>query len=367
MTGATHVASHSARTSGASFAWVVTVACLLLGLPAQGATAQDTAEERAAARRLFREGVEARDGGRWQEARERFARVYALSDRPAVLVNLAAAQVATGQLVEAAESYRRFIQRAGRRTRARHGAAVREALAALEARFPMVRLAPIEHLRSGDRLTLDGRVISHAALDLEMPVNPGEHRLEVRRAGQVIATETFVAAERARMVIRAEVETRQAPAVETLQDSAEPDPSLGLDTPTEPDWNAPADGGREATEPIAAPTSATSAGPYIALGVGGALLVTGAVFFALMHDANAELDSYCTPTDCDGMFFTESNEAASSSNTYFALWMGAWALSAVPIAIGALWMASGGDDSEPPPVTAACDAHGCSAALRLRL
>src|SRR4051794_12238516 len=62
------------------------------------------------ARRMYEEGVDAVNKGRWSVAHDRFKASYDLAPRVLTLFNLAGAQAQTGRLVEAAESYRRFLR-----------------------------------------------------------------------------------------------------------------------------------------------------------------------------------------------------------------------------------------------------------------
>ncbi|MEZ4338909.1 MAG: tetratricopeptide repeat protein [Sandaracinaceae bacterium] len=71
------------------------------------AEAQDAQTEEA--RQEFEAGVAASREGRWVEARGHFERAAELAPRPTVLANLGSAQQQTGQLVEARDSYRRFL------------------------------------------------------------------------------------------------------------------------------------------------------------------------------------------------------------------------------------------------------------------
>jgi hypothetical protein len=152
-------------------------------------TAGPTAAETTLAREQFRSGVEAARSGRWWEALEAFTRAYELAPRPLTLLNLAGAQVETGNLVEGAESYRRFIREAEGRA-AEQIPAAREALAAVEPRIARVRLE-ITNLARRDVVELDDVALSGAVLGEELPVNPGEHIVRVARDDAEIGRESF--------------------------------------------------------------------------------------------------------------------------------------------------------------------------------
>lgn len=137
--------------------------------------AAQSANETALARRFFRAGIQAARSRSWDEAREAFQRSYDLSPRPVTLLNLAAAQAESGRLVEASESYRRFLHDV---TQGRHSRAAEQALAGLEPRIPHLDIT-IAGLTDDHVIRLDGDELSHAALGSALPVDPGRHELMV--------------------------------------------------------------------------------------------------------------------------------------------------------------------------------------------
>lgn len=167
------------------------------------ASAQDSAvseADRARARELFQEGVTHLDASEWEAAREKFEQAYALVHEPSILLNLAQAQVESGQLMEGAESYRRFLDEVRTGRLARHRRDAQAALTAVEARLPRLRVnAPA--LQEGDVITLDGRPFERAQLGTDVRLAPGEHLLLVRRGDETWANEGFTLEERERRTI----------------------------------------------------------------------------------------------------------------------------------------------------------------------
>jgi hypothetical protein len=134
------------------------------------------------ARRLFREGVEAAEAGRWDEARLRFTRVLSIRSAPLVRFNLALACRNAGHLIEAVEHYRQFaLDPSSAADRPRMAAAAQEIEAISQ------RIARLQVVVSGDDpqgFMLDGRPQSIALLGQEIPVDPGNHVVVVEgRAG----------------------------------------------------------------------------------------------------------------------------------------------------------------------------------------
>ncbi|MCA9612460.1 MAG: hypothetical protein R3B99_17370 [Polyangiales bacterium] len=147
-----------------------------------------TSSEMAAARQLFRSGLEHAEAGRWTDARADFERSYGLARVPVTLFNLAGAQAETGQLVTAAESYRRFLQEADEGRAARYRESAERALAELEPRIPRLRLE-VNGLGEGDVLRIDDDEVSRAVLGVAFPLDPGEHLVAVVRRGDVVVDE----------------------------------------------------------------------------------------------------------------------------------------------------------------------------------
>lgn len=145
-----------------------------------------SASEVAAARSLFEEGVAAAGDARWQDALSAFERSYAIAPRSTTLLNLAGAQVQLGRLVAASESYQRLIREAGSNARERRlRDQAREALSSLEPRIAHLTLN-ITDLARSDEVLLDGTAVAHAIVGVATPVDPGDHRISVRRGDREI-------------------------------------------------------------------------------------------------------------------------------------------------------------------------------------
>jgi hypothetical protein len=147
--------------------------------PAMAEPAPDPAEQRLA-REEAKRGLDAARADRWDEAREAFQRAYGLWQRPSILFNLAGAQAKTGLFVEAAESYRALVKETSEATEAEREIA-REELAKVEPRIAHVRIVVRGGAHDGDLLSMDGRPIPLAALDADLPANPGTHEVSLVR------------------------------------------------------------------------------------------------------------------------------------------------------------------------------------------
>ncbi|MGB0679206.1 MAG: hypothetical protein ACPGUV_06050 [Polyangiales bacterium] len=192
------------------------VLCLLLlaGLawrrPAV-ALAQDEAAQApdaqavAAARQDFQQGITAAKAADWDRARDAFAASYARVPRPVTLLNLAGAQAQSGQLVQGADSYRRFLALDEERIDPSYRQAAAQALTALEARIPTVDIE-VRGMRTGDAVRLDAERLTRATLEAPLTVNPGAHVVTLERDGQTRAEHRFVAHEGEHAQIRVDAQ-----------------------------------------------------------------------------------------------------------------------------------------------------------------
>jgi hypothetical protein len=174
-----------------------------------GGANEPSANEMALAREQFRLGLTAAESGDWEGARLAFDRSYTLAPRPITLLNLAGADAQTAHYVEAAEAYRRFKHEATGRA-AREIPAADEALAAIEPRIAHVHVE-ISHLAERDVVSVDGVEVSHAALGVNMPVNPGDHEITVVRSGERAGEARFHADEGERLADPVHIDLPEAP------------------------------------------------------------------------------------------------------------------------------------------------------------
>lgn len=171
---------------------------LALALVSERAHAQSCEPEpeppdalRAAARQHYTDGVAHSSAQRWEEAREAFQRAYDVAPFAPVVYNLATAQAQTGHLVEAAESYRRFLRRCSSRDDASLRADAEELLSGVEPRIGQLSIQIENFAPASDALAIDDVELADAIVGSEIPFNPGAHELTVTRGGETIASERF--------------------------------------------------------------------------------------------------------------------------------------------------------------------------------
>ena len=167
-----------------------------------------SARDRQLARELFQAGVEATQSSNWAAALDAFGRVYALTHRAEVLLNLATAQAQTGALLNAIESYRRFLTSATPALQEQHGEQARAALAQVEARIPRLRIDASGG--SGTLVVLDGTALSSAELGVPLPLDPGTHTVVLREGDNLLDQESITLSEGESRTVTLE---REAPTV----------------------------------------------------------------------------------------------------------------------------------------------------------
>lgn len=221
---------------------------LAIVLASSVALAQAAADT-AAARDLFKEGARLAREGKWEEARGSYARSLALKRTPTTLYSLGVAQMSSGQLVEATETFRAFLLEPRSPASDPYQAAARDAIDELSTKIGRLRIdvaSPPPSLV----VTLDGARLSAAALGLARSVNPGVHELEATAPDHEPWRESITVGEGA--------EVRAAPRLR-------PAPRASSDPPPPPPLTAPAP---------PAPRE-RNALPYVLLGTGGVLVAGG--------------------------------------------------------------------------------------------
>jgi hypothetical protein len=146
------------------------------------------------AQQLFNQGVEAARQNHWSDAREAFERAYRLSARPVVLINLAAAEVHTGRLKEAAGDYRRILQGTPSTETVPFRKAASDVLPSLEARIPRIRLHT-SGLTATDVVEIDGDQVPSGQIEEPHLVDPGAHVVVIARSGVERVRVSFSVAE----------------------------------------------------------------------------------------------------------------------------------------------------------------------------
>ena len=186
--------------------------------------AAPTEEELQQGRDLFSQGTEQASLANWDAARSLFQDAYDLARAPIILYNLGNAQRNTGMLMEALESYRRFLTEADQERWSDEIEEMRGLMNELLEDIPRITIAATA-MREGDTLRLDGEDVGAADTTSAIQLNPGEHRVTVVRDGEEVETIRFTLSARDRNAVAIEA---PAPPRAALPPEAEEGSNTGL-------------------------------------------------------------------------------------------------------------------------------------------
>jgi tetratricopeptide (TPR) repeat protein len=259
-----------ASRSGFKALWLLGALSSAL-LCAPSAFAQD-AEIRTAARDLATQGAQAFEAGEYAQASDFFRRAHELVPAPSIALLRARSLAKLGQLLEAIDIYEQTARfKLPDDAPEAYLQAVETARSEMEEvrhRLPRLKLTLIG-VSSGEpvQVSTDDKPTPEALLGVERPINPGQHRIEARVAGQLRATRELGMVEGQSYQVELDVRPAQ-PAPKPAVVALPPAPSSSAD------WRK------------------TSG--YVALGVLGLGLGTYTGLVALNH--KSELDSVCQPS-----------------------------------------------------------------------
>jgi hypothetical protein len=306
----------------------IALAAAALWLAVGAADAQPPPEGRADA--LYREGTALLEQGRVGEACAKLAESHAIDPATGTLLALARCHERAGKVASAWSAYQDAEARARRAGQADREAAAREQARLLLPRLPRLTVVVDASVAAlpGFEVVRDEVTLGAAVLGTAVPVDPGEHQVEVRAPGRVAAR---------RSVRLAEGESQ------TLTfDALEPAP---VDAPPGP---APA----PSRPPVEAAEGGLSGLQVAGLVLGGAGLATlgvGAAFGLVASSENDDSIERCAPFE-DGDGGTEAEYAACTSSRADAgsaadVSTALFVAGGVVAAVGLTLLVVGGDDA----------------------
>lgn len=292
-----------------------------------------TDQERAAARSLATEGINAFNAGRNTEALDKLERAYQLAPIPTIGLWSARALEKAGKLVEANER----LLAVGRYEISKDDSGV-FAQAQKEAEQMQDKLGPrVPELKvelvNGDGLQvtadLDGVVLKTALLGVPFQLNPGKHTVTVKtRTGQVQKPVSVVERESARVSLDLTELKKQAEAAPPEAAPAEGRPA-GAGTSVSTDVRPPASGnGRRVVG-------------FVALGIGGAGLVAGAVLGAKAIEQHSTYEQKCPDGNCSKEY-QDYYDTFQKNQTYALV---AGGIGVVGVGVGLVLLLTGGESS----------------------
>lgn len=185
------------RTHRQAIARLVAVA-LLVDATAAWAQSGPDSDASGRAETLYDEAVRLMSAGRDAEACPLLTESQALDPALGTLLALARCQEKTGKLASAWSAYLDVAARAARAGQVDRQAAARRQAAALEDRLPKltIELGPAVSGLPGLRIVRDGSEVGSAIAGTAVPVDPGEHVVELHAEGRIPARARVVIAER---------------------------------------------------------------------------------------------------------------------------------------------------------------------------
>ena len=311
--------------------------------PAGGAVASpDAAGPEAQRTELYRQASEAAAAGRWTEARDKLRAAVAIRSSPKVLFSLAQAEEQLGQVASAQADYGRALEGAKAAGEGEVVAAAGQAVAAIAARVPYVRVvvtggSPGAGIEQRASATLDGQPV---AVGTPVVVDPGAHRVVVSAPGMRQVATSVAISERQQLDVPVRLQ-----AAEALGGApAEPAPTAPAPVAVPLPPAAPA-------EP--APSAGDGAGPWRTVGLvlaaaGVVGLGVGAAFGVESMSKHGDAQKACPGATCpDAAGASLWHDAVTAGNASTV----AFVVGGVVLAGGAvLWLAAPRSQDTGPQV-----------------
>jgi hypothetical protein len=295
------------------------------------ASAQAQAENVAAARTLGVSGIELADQGKCKEAIEKLERAEALYHAPTILGRLGECQVEVGQVVLGTENLNRVArEQLPANAPPAFVSAQERAKKVLERALPQIAYLTVRvepQGVAGVQVTVGGTPVPLPLLGAERPTDPGAHEVVATAAGynpaKTSVTLTAGAHQEVSLVLTADLAAKAPPPV-----AAAP---VAVVTPPPP-----------GSAPMTGPSKKSNVPAYVAFGVGGVGLITGAVtgIMALSKEGSLECpNNHCPPSEHDELDSAET--LATVSTISFGVGLAGAAVGVV------LLMTGGGSEASP--------------------
>jgi hypothetical protein len=299
-----------------------------LALPA---LAQPSPEDLALAKVLFEEGRKLMAEGKIDDACAKLARSHALDPALGTLLNLAVCHEKQGKTASAWAELRTAADLAAKGKETKRLAFATDRAKQLEARLARLTVrAP--GAPAGLSVRLDGREIGAVSLGTALPLDPGEHRLELSAPGKraFAVTVTLEAGPSSKIVDVPPLADEAAPSTPPPAPTAPP-PATAPPPPAPP----PAEGGRSV--PRFAAGLATG-------GVGLVGLVVGSIYGVRTLQKKGEIGSSCDDEGgCNAKGYAlqeDAHRSATISTVAFAVGLGA-------VAAGVALVVTSGSPGKP--------------------
>lgn len=258
----------------------------VLGAFSSSAWAQSD-EDRANARALADQGVQAFSEGRWQDTVDLFDRAESLIDAPTHLLYSARAHAKLRHYIKARELYLR-ITRQQLAADAPKAFVKAQASAAQELKDVEPHIGQLTiTVRGPDpklaQVTLDGSAVHSALIGVARPIDPGEHQVHAQAPGYGPQTKTITVDDGGKVSVTLELAAGATTAVEAAAPGARPPSEAGV----------PSDGVGPTTAAHAASSNEANTqriAAYVAFGVGAVGLGVGTIFGLTSKNKRSQAD-----------------------------------------------------------------------------
>lgn len=257
------------------------------------AFADPTPADRALATELFERGRALLAEGKTTEACAQFAESQRLDPSPGTLLNLANCHEREGKTATAWSEFNEALAVAERSGQPDRVAFAKSHIDALVPRLARLVIVVPPELDAPDlEIARDGSLLARVVVGTEMPIDPGSHRIDVKRRGFVPWTTTVTVGdgERNEIVV--------GPLVAEPAPAPPPQPVVHPPPPPPPTTEAPP------RSPIL---------PLALAGVGALGLVVGGVSGIVAIDANTRSDHRCDPR-CDDEGYSLNHTAKTAAD-----------------------------------------------------
>jgi hypothetical protein len=232
---------------------------------------------------MAEQGIQAFNDQRYQDAADLFERAESLVHSPIHLLYQARANLKVGQLVKAQEAYIRIIREKFRDDAPGSFKSAQEsALAEVEEIKPRLAKLTVKVLgvKQGATLTVDGNPVPAVLIGVEMPMDPGAHKLEVSAEGYAPQAATVTLSEGQREALVLTLKAGAGGASGAIPAAGEPTTAQPESHTAPPDGKSTPGGGSDGLR----------IGSYVAFGVGAVGLGVGTVFLLQGSSKSDEAD-----------------------------------------------------------------------------
>lgn len=287
----------------ANVRWSGLLSLGLLMLTCSTAFAAPTDQERAAARSLATEGINAFEAGRNGEALDKLERAFQLASIPTIGLWSARALEKAGKLVEANERLmavgRYDVTRSDPEVFNQAKADAEQMQTALAPRIPQLKVE-LAHVNEGTDITveLDHVALKSALVGVPFHVNPGKHSVTARAGTQHVDRDVAIA-ERDSAKVTPDVASLRAPAPAGA-------PAPGGASEPGPTSAGASSGASPASDEVPRPAQSSSTGRHIAgwvvLGLGAGGLITAGVLGAKAIEQHSLYEDRCPQGMCSSAY-----------------------------------------------------------------